>query len=49
MLLNKSLNIYDVKRTMFCLSFPSRDRVTEPGLIGPTEGMRIVVALPNTW
>jgi hypothetical protein len=25
-LLNKSLNIYDVKRTMFCLSFQSRDR-----------------------
>ncbi len=31
-LLNKSLNIYDVKRTMFCLSFPSRDRATAPGL-----------------
>jgi hypothetical protein len=30
-LLNKSLNIYDVKPTMFCLSFPSRDRATAPG------------------
>ena len=30
-LLNKSLNIYNVKRTMFCLSFPSIDRATAPG------------------
>ncbi len=30
-LLNKSLNIYDVKHSIFCLSFPSRDRVTTPG------------------
>ena len=30
-LLNKSLNIYDIKRTMFCLSFPLIDRATAPG------------------
>ncbi len=30
-LLNKSLTIYDTKRTMFCLSFLSRDRATAPG------------------
>ncbi len=30
-LLNKSLNIYDVTRTMLCLSFPLIDRATKPG------------------
>jgi hypothetical protein len=30
-LLNKSLNTYDTKQTMFCLSFSSRDRATTPG------------------